>query len=303
MNPTSSISSNNLTNCRDLDLLSNQGDPIEKIICNDLEQLQSVLIPYARVWAKHIYPRRVKDGALLQEEWQYFGGCHYTSLIRLHHALCAKKSIDELCRAKIKDKDYERLLNVHSACTTFWDNIGAAIDNFGRAKIEAHKLLGEDTEKRKRNEICQECGREKTEEKYAGRMFSQSKDPVLYYAFERRNQFIHSIIVPQQIQDGVIVFNLRHYDDASTDWNREKILFKNIDSQIKDDWDKVLAALVGKWNSLDSFLQKTDHAPEANFNNEIATCGSLNTSPLSGSEGPPPSGSYNPHAQYSPENE
>jgi hypothetical protein len=48
-----------MTGDKDFDLLQNEGDPLEKLICRAVEPLFPVISPYARVWARHIYPRRI----------------------------------------------------------------------------------------------------------------------------------------------------------------------------------------------------------------------------------------------------
>ena len=241
-----------------LDKLEAEGDPMEKLICQELPFLDKVLLPYARIWANHIYPRRVGDGAFLTEAWQRFGGCHYTALVRLHHALVAKNRIIKLTENEVKENDVGLVLAVHSACATFWDNLGAAIDNFAHAREEARKALGIGVEKRKLKQECTTCGSEKTGEKFSARTLSNKENPKLSYAFERRHQFIHSILVPQQIKDGMIVFNLRHYDDAATNWEKDSIVFQNIDTQIESDWSEVLAEFGDSWAKFHSWLHDQD---------------------------------------------
>lgn len=280
-----------------VDKLKREGDPLEKIICRDFDSLQPVLLPYAQLWANHIYPRRIGNGSLLQEAWQNFGGRHYTALIRLHHALTAKNDILELCGDEVPDQDYERLLRVHAACTVFWDNLGAAIDNFARAKVEAKRVLEIRIEKRKKKEVCPACGSEKTDEKFVARTLSDTENPKLSYAFERRHQFIHSILVPKQIKDGMIVFNLCHYDDVATSWTRPDEKFDHIGSKIEADWDEVLTEFGNSWQTFYAWLQEKD--TNARTVKSVSGGGSIesfdvgNSDPLSGFKGEtPPSGIY-----------
>lgn len=290
-----------------LDKLHKIGDPLERLICEDLESLQNVLLPYARVWAGHIEPRRKDEGALLQAEWQKFGGRHYTALIRLHHAYAAKNQILELCNEEIRDDNYERLLEVHSACTSLWDNLGAAIDNFVRAREEARRVLGIGVGKRKTNSKCGTCGANESEENFEARALSPEANPKLYYAFQRRHQFIHSIIVPQKIEGGMIVFNLTHFKQIATDWTEEEMRYECIDSKMQRDWDEILLEFGNEWAALSSWLAEKDEPRPANassagsansapieLNDYSSLIGKSTTSnPLSGSRTTPPSGTYN----------
>jgi hypothetical protein len=288
-----------------LDKLEAKGDPLERLICHEFSSLDKILLPYSKIWANHVYPRRVGDGALLTEPWQGFGGCHYTALVRLHHALIAKNKILKLTETEAKENDVALVLAVHAACATFWDNLGAAIDNFVHAKVEAKKALGIGVEKRQEKQKCPTCGAEKTEEKVAARTLSDKGNPKLFYAFERRHQFIHSILVPQQIKDGMIVFNLRHYDDAATDWVKNEIVFQNIDTQIELDWSEVLSEFGDSWEKFYSWLHDQDKemaaakAPKQpvvaskEVSHDVGSYGGLVKAPLSGTLNTPFSGSKN----------
>ena len=313
MNQTSSTMSDSTakdsvfpTGDEHLDKLHQIGDPLERLICEDFASLQNVLLPYSRVWGGHIEPRRKGDGALLQEEWQKFGGRHYTALIRLHHAMTAKNQILELCDAEIQDEDYERLLEVHSACTSLWDNLGAAIDNFVRAREEAKRVLGVGIAKRKASSNCDACGAIESDEDFEARALSPETNPKLYYAFQRRHQFIHSIIVPQKIEGGMIVFNLTHLKQVATDWTEEEIRYECVDSKIKTDWEDILIEFGNEWAALHSWLSEKDKPELANASSEApvnsapvelndysALFGkSMTSTPLSGSRTTPPSGTY-----------
>jgi hypothetical protein len=195
-----------------------------------------------------------------------FAGCHYTALVRLHHALMAKREIIATCKKAEEsgkhdatEEDYFRLLSVHAACTSFWDNLGASIDNFVHAQEEAKTALALKREKRQEIPACPKCGaKPEPKEKFVARTLSQAKNPKLYYAFERRHQFIHSILVPHRIDGGMIVFNLRHYDDAATDWSKDVQVLQDIDSQIQKDWDEVLAEFGATWSAFDAWINAED---------------------------------------------
>ena len=240
-----------------IDSLATNGDPLEYLICRDFEALNLVLQPYSKVWKNHILQRRVGGGAFLVDKWQEFGGRHYTALIRLHHAKCAKDEIIQLC-SEIELEDYRRLLKVHSACATFWDNLGASIDNFMKARIEAKKLLSNESVKRITKEKCDRCGAEKQDSKFLGKTLSPVEYPKLDFAFQRRNQFIHSIIVPHQIHNGEIFFNLKHFDDETTKWSNEGYSKQELGSKIEEDWFAILKDFANAWEALYSYLQEHD---------------------------------------------
>lgn len=260
-----------MTGDKDFDRLQAKGDPLEVLICRDLHELSLVLLPYARVWSRHIFTRRVGDGSEVVPEWMPFAGCHYTALVRLHHAVMAKRKIIATCKKagesgkhEATEDDYFRLLSVHAACTSFWDNLGASIDNFVHAREEAKTALTVNKEKRQQIPACPKCGaKAEPKEKFVARTLSQAKNPKLYYAFERRHQFIHSILVPHRIDGGMVVFNLRHYDDAATDWSKDVQVWQSIDSQIQKDWDEVMAEFGTTWSAFDAWIQAEDkHRPK-----------------------------------------
>ncbi|MEI7731005.1 MAG: hypothetical protein WCO56_15625 [Verrucomicrobiota bacterium] len=255
-----------MTGNNDFDRLQTKGDPLEVLICREFDELSLVLLPYSRVWSRHIFTRRIKDGSEVIPEWMPFAGCHYTALVRLHHALIAKREIIAICKKAEEsgkhdatEEDYFSLLSVHAACTSFWDNLGASIDNFVHAQEEAKTVLALKKEKRQEIPVCPKCGaKPELKEKFAARTLSQAKNPKLYYAFERRHQFIHSILVPHRIDGGMIVFNLRHYDDAATDWSKDVQVWQNIDSQVNEDWGNVLKEFGDTWAGFDSWIKAED---------------------------------------------
>lgn len=278
-----------------LDALATKGDPLECLICQDFEALNLVIQPYSTVWKDHIKPRRKVGGAFLVDEWQEFGGRHYTALIRLHHAMCARDEIVQLC---MEEASYLSLLKVHSACATFWDNLGASIDNFMKARIEAKKILETASVKRISKEKFDSCGATKQDAKFQGRTVSDFEQPYLSYAFQRRNQFMHSIIVPHAIQDGEIVFDLRHYDDEKTKWEIEAYSKQGLGSKIEDDWSNILTEFGNAWGALYSYLQEHDKNRPVEQHSEDTWSGvsapnystARENNPLSGIEPPKPSG-------------
>lgn len=250
-----------------LDSLATRGDPLERLICDDFEPLNLVLQPYSKIWKDHILHRRIEGGAFLSQDWQEFGGRHYTALIRLHHAMCAKNEIMHYCTETEMD-NYLRLLKVHSACSTFWDNLGASIDNFKKARTEAKKLLESVSVKRPAQDKCHLCGAVKPDSKFEGKTLSSLEYPKLEYAFQRRNQFIHSIIVPHQIQDGEIVFDLKHFDDETTTWRNEGYSKQELGSKIEDDWSAIVIEFGNAWGKLYSYLREHDKQRPTEQNSE-----------------------------------
>lgn len=247
----------------ELDVLKKYGDPLEQFIYHDLDDLNLVLNPYANIWYHHVCERRLVGGAFLVEAWQPFGSHHYTALVRLHHAFTARTKILELCEKPIDDGDYATLLDVHSALTTFWENIGATIDNLLDAKTCAKRALGHKIPKRKdQPENTEDC-KCKTEHK-VGRTISSATEEKLAYAFQRRTQYIHSILVPKTIRDGEIVFDLQHYKDEVTDWSNQSKDIDDLTSRISKDWEEILSCLSNNWNELYSWLQKHDQGRPKN---------------------------------------
>ena len=235
-----------------LTLLQDAGDPLEKLICQAVEPLFPVLSPYARVWAHHIYLRRIGDGSQVVAEWMSFGGSHNTALIRLYHAYRAKEHLPALCKKaeEVKDRkptaeDYSLLLEVHATCAAFWENLGSAVDNFFRAWADAKKALNLKVKPREGEE----------NEPTSGKTVSDLTYPKLNHAYARRTQFIHSRLVPKRLEDGMIVFNLRHYDDEKTVWLPETEEIESIDTQVAKDWNEVLNELGSAWERFFSWIQ------------------------------------------------
>jgi hypothetical protein len=239
-------------------LLLQAGDPLEKLVCANSEPLLPVLSPYAYIWVHYVLPRRVGDGAFVQEPWLPFAGSHYTALIRLHHALEEKQRIVALCRDAEKvagrqptGSDYKLLLDVHARCASFWENLGSTVDNFFHAWGDAKKALNQRVKPVKGEE----------NEPVSGKTVSEKEYPKLAYAYYRRTQFIHSRLIPKRLEDGMIVFNSHHYDDETTKWKQELETDENIDAQICRNWDEVLTELSTAWYKFAAWLAANDVAP------------------------------------------
>ncbi len=239
-----------------LALLHDAGDPLEKLICQSVEPLFPVLSPYARVWAHHIYPRRIGDGSQIVAEWMPFGGSHYTALIRLFEAYRSKKRLLSLCKKaeEVKGRnptadDYALLLEIHAATAAFWENLGSAVDNFGHVWDDARRiLLGN----------AKNPGATKGDEPISYKNISRDRYPLMNYAYDRRTQFIHSALVPKRFEDGQVIFNLRHYDAKTTEWLPDTEVIEAIDDKVVKDWDVVIKELGVAWERLFSWLQAKD---------------------------------------------
>jgi hypothetical protein len=244
--------------------LSQDGDPFEILICQESDELFQVLSPYAEVWAQHIFPRRLGDGSEIEKKWMSFGSSHYTALIRLYHAYCSKNELLSLCKQAPKQtrnltaSDYTLLLRIHASCSAFWENLGSTIDNFTHAWDDARRLF-----------LCnaKKIGVDGDEE-ISFTTISRAKYPQLNYAYNRRTQFIHSKLVPKRFQDGMVVFNIRHYDNETTSWLPDIEVIEMVDEQIAKDWDAVIKELGVGWRKLSSWLQSRDTArPKRNSQN------------------------------------
>lgn len=238
-----------------LALLENEGDPFEKVIARSVDSLHPVLYPYALVWGEHIRPRRLRGGAEVDEQWMAFGGSHYTALIRLYHAYRAKQVLLGLCKELGDTRDlvpqvdcYEALLEVHAVCAAFWENVGAAIDNFAHSWDDARRLLVGNAKSRGAQ----------GDEPISGKTISHSKYPSLSKAFARRTQYIHSRLVPKFLEGGKAQFNLRHYDDERTVWLPETTELRVLDVEIEARWSEVLAELGGAWLKLAVWMRSRD---------------------------------------------
>jgi len=247
--------------------LREQGDQFEKLICDRMHDLAPVLYPYADVWNKHVRPRRIGDGSALENPWMPFGGSHYTALIRLYHADESKREVLHVCHElqetagrELDPGDYAKLLRLHAACAAMWENLGSAIDNFRCAKLEVEKLFGIKFEEVPEN--CGECGRPLANKyKTTGGPLSDAENPRLYYAYQRRTQFIHSRIVPTQIQEGMVLFNCLHFNDERTQWPAHAVKPEQLDHIISSDWQSIVEEFSSEWWALFSLLQENDTGP------------------------------------------
>lgn len=226
-------------------LLCQQGDPIERRICFDEEALCSVIYTYASIWADFVYPRRIGDGSAVALEWMPFAGSHYTAIVRLHHAYRAKQQLAGLSQQLAAGKhDVDRLIDAHAATASFWENLGSCIDNLALAHEDAGLIerLGVDED-------------EKVEGS-GGRKLLKMKYATIGEAYDRRTQFIHSRLVPQKIQDGALVFNVRLLQTKETYWPAKH----GVEDEFVDDfhdafWLKFMRELGDAWGSFYSWLR------------------------------------------------
>lgn len=277
-----------------LQLLQEKGDPLEIVISQCRDALFPVLSPYARIWCNHIIHRRVGDGSRLVDEWMAFGSDHYTSLIRLYHAFSAKESLLNQCKRaeackgrELTSDDYTLLLEVHATCAAFWENLGSTVDNLAHAWDDARRILLGNAKK---------PGATEDDEQFSFKAISRERYSMLNYAYDRRTQFIHSALVPKRLEDGIIAFNLRHYDSERTDWLTGADECEFVEKKISDDWTAVLKELGQAWERLFSWLQAKDEGrfrlpvsvktpPESTRHAELASSPPISTfmTPPSGS--------------------
>lgn len=240
--------------------LSHSGDQFERLICQHNDDLHQILAPYSQIWIEHIYPRRIGDGSSLEEGWMSFGGSHYTALIRLHHADESRKEVIKLCNELqstatrgVHADNFAKLLRLHAASAAMWENLGAAIDNFRLARFEAAKLV-----KHKQPETikrCPKCDKPLDQEyKTTGTPLSEVANPKLYFAYQRRTQFIHSRIVPIQITEGIVEFNLIHFQDERTQWPPTAVKLKQLDHVVLAEWESIIMEFASEWWELHSLL-------------------------------------------------
>lgn len=240
----------------DFDLLYERGDPLEMLICRDIEALYPVLLPYARVWSKHIYPRRVADGSLVEDQWMPFGGNHYTALVRLHHAYYAYTRLQEVFERVAEAfggghslDDYRSLLDAHFLTGAFWENVGAAIDNLDRAWQEAINLLTPNSKLAK-----EDNGQSPSIHNSVVR----NQEKRLADAYTRRTQAIHHMLVPKNLEDGVIVFNPQYYDGATGSWITDTAKKTPLELNLRKMWAELVPAFARAWEKLSSWLQTKD---------------------------------------------
>ncbi len=210
-----------------LDLLRKHGDPLEQAILHDPHGLESILSVYSAIWAEQILPRREPAGVnLIDDEWLRIGSCHYSALVRLHHAASSRSLISSLVRDFSGDWDAiqlgTRMLQIHREVAVFWEQIGSAIENL------------------------EDCWTE------AG-LDAPARNGALENGYDRRTQFIHYRIVP--LTSGMEPeVDLSYFDSKQTVWKRHTGKPEWITRWLEGEWVKIIAQLIDAWSRLRSDL-------------------------------------------------
>jgi hypothetical protein len=218
-----------------IELLGKYGDPLERAIVRDsMDELVTILFPYAGIWTRYVEPTRIGTGEILKPDWMTFGSSHYTALVRIHNALGFYKEIGELCALAGDEDDGALLLKLQSRTAAFWWAIGAVVDNLG------HALRS-----------------------FPGSPFKNGTDDLLFvragckYLYNRRTQLIHSRVVPIGIDTGYAVFDDTYLDGkhrealpASTDWKTEFKNRKDLGEFYDAKWREAKTELASTWHFL-----------------------------------------------------
>ena len=136
-----------------LDVLTRWGDTLERLIAQEQWNqtrlspfLVQLLYPYSGVWFRHVLPRRdPQDLSRLAAEhaaWIPFASSHYTAIFRAYNALLKVQDLYSCSHhvASGTGRHAELLIQAHDAFAGFWENLGSAIENLGRAFEDAPVL-------------------------------------------------------------------------------------------------------------------------------------------------------------------
>lgn len=80
----------------------------------------------------------------------------------------------------------------------------------------------------------------------------------LDWFYDRRSQFIHSRLVPKGVWDGVPVFNIRLFEDKSTNWNSKYVTEALVEDEYPNLWKDFLGRVGEVWETLLSRLRSRD---------------------------------------------
>lgn len=200
-----------------------------------------------------------------------FGGAHYTAIIRVYHAWQDANNVRGLCPIDDRCIDGHLLHELHRMCSSFWWNLGSAIDNLGKALEDAPPIKEKD-----------------------GKAYLATRYPQLSYAYDRRTQVIHSRLIPIGVDGGIPFFFLEHVGAAKyTDWNVNVTQQTILQDFYEDFWCKFLAELTNVWWHVFSLMQTRDvNRPNLQMvTPETVHCGSGSGVPRSyvkGMENPEP---------------
>jgi len=226
------------------DLLGQKGDPLEREILSNYELLSEVLPPYAGIWADYVHANRLEGNpGRVVEAWSAFAGSHYTAIIRVYHALQAYLRLkNDIERIEGGDESAMILLDVHASAAAFWEHIGSAIDNLSMCWLDAPGMdmkfeKDQRVEVRVKNLIAPE-------------------ESWLDWAFDRRSQFIHSRIVPKQLNEyKELVFNFRYFDRKTGSWPAESTEEKVAKEYYTNQWRIFQHEIAASWNTLYSRMR------------------------------------------------
>jgi len=237
-----------------LGVLTRWGDTLERLVAQEQQTAPQVstsivqlLYPYSGVWFRHVLPRRdPQDLSRLAAEhtaWAQFASSHYTALVKLYNALLKLRDMQS-CSHEVAHglgRHAELLIRAHDSFSGFWENLGSAIENLGRAFEDAPVL---------------------NYPPRSGLRMLQANYASISNAYDRRTQAIHYSIVPLGFDDGALVFNERHLDEKETTWSTTRYTAEWVDEYLIQVWQKVTTELVSVWTRLQDELVRADHPPE-----------------------------------------
>ena len=219
-----------------IEFIQSHGDTFERAMFSDVDFAQKFHL-YPEVWSKCILPnRRPGTISLADVNWIEFAGRHYTTIIRCWNAWESHKNIVCQCELSIVDSTPLEYLRLHSTLFEFFCLCGSAIDNlgytFGAKPLECMRAF-EETKSRKHGEND------------------------LKWFYERRNQFIHSIIVPCFQNDGLPTIDLNLFADSKTVWESERPLdLRSVGDVIEKYWKTFVEEMTAAWSCLLGLVNK-----------------------------------------------
>ena len=226
----------------DMDRLTQSGDPLERAIIRLAgEELQSVLDPYAQIWAKYVVPDRITTGEFVGAVSLEFAASHYTALVRLYNAWGFREAISQTCAESTPEDDGALLLKLQASTAAFWWSLGATVDNLGKA--------------------LEEFPGSPLKERDAGVRHLSNEIEYVRYLYGRRTQLIHSRIIPIGTVKGYPVSDSRYLDGphrmalpGETNWKRDFNSPQDLDRFYDDRWKEALKELASAWWKVKSSL-------------------------------------------------
>lgn len=222
---------------------------------------------YAKVWGSFVLPNREPGKISANQNWSNFAEHNYTAMIRCWHTFKAFQNIDENCTNLTGSYDNRILLELQGNLFYFFCNAGAAVENI-RSACEAKNI-----------------------EYNAVDLYDKTKHGSLGWFYERRNQYIHKIIVPLIQEDGLVYFDGSIFQDDSAVWQR--LTYRNpteLFSAMNNLWGKYHFNVNSLWAKLFSHL-KTKYPEHGSAIKEFDPFGQLGG--VSGCPAPKPNISIN----------